>query len=173
MAKKRTVNWEKIKIEYITTSISQRKLAEKYKVSFPTLRDRCKNEGWYAEKLQYRDKVVADAKDIIAKKDTDILVKEYDIACQFITLIEKSLNNDEFNFETLTDSTKVVNAAKALTSFMDIKRICKGHQTAKEKQAHDIAIRRLELEEKKADKENSIDKEIVVKLSNEVKEWTV
>lgn len=51
-------DWTKIKAEYIAGGISQRKLAEKYGVSFPTLRDKCKRENWLAEQNKQRDKIV-------------------------------------------------------------------------------------------------------------------
>jgi len=40
------VNWLKIKNEYINGNISYRKLAEKYKVSLPTIAKRAKQEDW-------------------------------------------------------------------------------------------------------------------------------
>ncbi len=174
MAKKKTVNWEKIKIEYVTTNISQRDLAKKHKIPYATVRDRSKTEGWYVEKKQYRSKVVADAKNIIAKKNTDILVREYDIACQFVKLIEQSVKNDDYiTPDGLLNTKTVLQAAKALAAFMDIKRICKGHQTIQEQQAHDIALRKIELEEKKVNREDNSDNEIIVTLSDDVKEWIV
>lgn len=44
------VNWIKIKNEYISTDISQRKLAEKYGISFNTLKAKANKEKWNDEK---------------------------------------------------------------------------------------------------------------------------
>ena len=44
------MNWQKIKAEYIAGSISQRKLAKKYKIPFSTLQSRAKRGGWGDEK---------------------------------------------------------------------------------------------------------------------------
>ena len=52
------IDWNAIKTEYLTGNISQRKLAEKYGVSFPTLRDRAKREKWLQRVDAERDKIV-------------------------------------------------------------------------------------------------------------------
>jgi len=43
-------NWIKIRTEYETTNISQRKLSEKHKVSYNTLKDRANREQWAKSK---------------------------------------------------------------------------------------------------------------------------
>lgn len=50
-------DWVKIKTEYVTTQISQRALAEKYKVSFATLRRRATREEWSKLKKEHEHKV--------------------------------------------------------------------------------------------------------------------
>ena len=52
-------NWIEIKNEYITSNISQRKLAEKHDIPYITLRQRAEKEKWYAEKKKNMDKVIA------------------------------------------------------------------------------------------------------------------
>ena len=171
MAKK--ADWNKIKTEYITTDISQRDLAKKYNVPYSTLRDRCKADGWYAEKKQFRSKVVADAKEQIATSKTEQLLEEYNIACAFIKMIELSVLEDNYHYAGKLDTKRVNEAANALTKFMEIKRIIKGHQTLQEQQSHEIAMRRLELEEQKVSKDKDADKEIKVVLAKEIEEWIV
>ena len=46
-----TVDWEKLKDEYINTSISYQKLAKKYDVSFWALSKRGKEEKWFDQKI--------------------------------------------------------------------------------------------------------------------------
>ena len=50
-------DWEKIKTEYISTEISQRKLAEKYGVSVNTLIKRANKEGWATEREKHHNRV--------------------------------------------------------------------------------------------------------------------
>lgn len=64
-------DWNTIKAEYIAGGISQRKLAEKYGVSFPTLRDKCKRENWLAERSKQRDKIVAQTLQKTANETAD------------------------------------------------------------------------------------------------------
>lgn len=50
-------NWEKIRHEYITTNISQRKLAEKHNVRRGTLLGIANRDGWAKDREDYRTKV--------------------------------------------------------------------------------------------------------------------
>lgn len=55
--KKKKVNWDKIKNEYVTTRISYRDIAKKHNVPFQTLRDRAVKEKWFAKRKDFRNKV--------------------------------------------------------------------------------------------------------------------
>lgn len=177
MAKKKTVNWNKIKTEYITTDISQRNLAKKYKISYSTLRDHSKadKDDWYKLKCQYRTDVVADAVKQSATEEATLLAAEYNIANKFVKLIEESLDDDTY-LSSISDginTKKVLEAANALSRFIDIKRLIKGHQSIQEKQAYELAVRRLQLEENKAKENNETDKEIKIVLGDGVEEFVV
>lgn len=77
MAKK--PNWKKISTEYITGDISQRDLAKKHGVPFRTLQDRCRAEGWVAQKKEHRAKAVSMACEMIAEsqaRDTAALITQ-------------------------------------------------------------------------------------------------
>ena len=56
MSKKKQIDWNAIRAEYIGGGISQRKLAEKYGVSFNTLQRRAQKEGWNKQRLEVYDK---------------------------------------------------------------------------------------------------------------------
>ncbi len=51
-------DWIKIKNEYISTSISQRKLSEKHGVSFNTLKDKANREAWAKERKEQHNKIM-------------------------------------------------------------------------------------------------------------------
>lgn len=178
MAKNKSVDWEKLKIEYVTGHISQRDLAAKYSVPYSTIRTRSIKEKWVEEKKQHGSTVVANAKKKIAKKQSDILAREYQIANDFVKLIEKSLNDKKsynevsVSFGNVTetgriDAKAILNAANALQKFMEIKRVCKGHQTIQEIQQHELALKRLEIEEKRAQKDDNIDNELHILIDSE------
>lgn len=184
MAEKKIVDWEKLKIEYVTGHISQRELAAKHGVPYSTVRQRSIREQWVKDKEQHCSDVVADAQKKIGKKQADLLAREYQIATDFVKLIEKSLT-DEKNYDEAfisfgdvvktgrIDSKALLNAANALQKFMDIRRVCKGHQTVQEKQQHELALKRLEIEEARANKDEVKDTDYKITLgSEEIERWS-
>lgn len=64
----KNVNWKKIKNEYITTSISQRDLADKYNICYGTLRDRATSEKWYDLRNEANEKAVANVEQKLKEK---------------------------------------------------------------------------------------------------------
>ena len=54
----RQIDWESIKSEYVTTNISQKKLAEKYGVSKNAVQYRCAVDRWGDQRRQHRDRVM-------------------------------------------------------------------------------------------------------------------
>lgn len=56
--RRRPMDWAALETEYITTSVSLRALAEKYKISEFKLKKRSKVEGWVGKRNQYRAKSV-------------------------------------------------------------------------------------------------------------------
>ena len=52
-----TLNWLKIRNEYINGNISYRKLAEKHGIPYQTLRDRATKEKWFEKRKIQRDKI--------------------------------------------------------------------------------------------------------------------
>nr|DAI35530.1 MAG TPA: Protein of unknown function (DUF1804) [Caudoviricetes sp.] len=62
------VDWLKIRNDYINGGGSYRKLAEKYSVSFATLRDRAIKENWKSARDRQRNKVVTKTEQKTAEK---------------------------------------------------------------------------------------------------------
>lgn len=54
----RKIDWERIKSEYVTTNISQKKLAEKYGVSKNGIQYRCAVERWGEQRRQHQDRIM-------------------------------------------------------------------------------------------------------------------
>ena len=65
-------HWDKLQREYITTGISYRALAEKYGVSFSTLRDRAKREKWPELRESQRNKTVTNTVQKTAERLADV-----------------------------------------------------------------------------------------------------
>ena len=53
------MDWNAIKTEYITTSISYRGLAEKYGVQLRTIAERAKREKWVDARTQHNNRIVS------------------------------------------------------------------------------------------------------------------
>lgn len=82
----KNINWLKIKEEYITTSISQRDLADKHGVSYNTLMKRATKEKW----LELREKAEKKATEKLLQKQGDKLLSVYE---KSLDLLEDLLNN--------------------------------------------------------------------------------
>lgn len=95
MAKKpRKPNWEKIATEYITGDIGQKKLAEKHGVPLRTLQDRCKAEGWVAQKKAHRGATVAKAVEKISEEQADQMAVELTAAAgELLAMVRKGICN--------------------------------------------------------------------------------
>ena len=74
------MDWNKIKTEYITTSISYRKLAEKYETPFNTLQCRARKEKWVELRKKHQDKIVT--KSVARAESMAVVYKStlYDLA---------------------------------------------------------------------------------------------
>ena len=67
------VDWLAIKTEYINGGISYRKLAEKYGVTFGTLRSRADKEKWVEQREEQQHKISTKSAQKTAEKISDVL----------------------------------------------------------------------------------------------------
>lgn len=86
------VNWIKIRTEYETTNLSYRKIADKYEVSFNTLKDRAKREGWAKSKEETQHKITTKT---LQKTVVKIAEKESDRNARHIALLDLILDKAE------------------------------------------------------------------------------
>jgi transposase len=82
----KNINWLKIKEEYITSSISQRDLADKHGVSYNTLMKRATKEKW----LELREKAEKKATEKLLQKQGDKLLSVYE---KSLDLLEELLDS--------------------------------------------------------------------------------
>lgn len=75
MAQKGTHNWKKIRAEYVRGGISQQKLADKYGVSYATLRRRAEREKWRELKIEREHKVAEKLPEKLADVQADTAAK--------------------------------------------------------------------------------------------------
>ena len=92
------VNWEEIKTEYITTDISQRKLAKKYGVSHIAISNRSKNEGWVKAREQYKAKTLAKTLEKSSTREANRLARLMDTTTKAIDVAVKAFEDEsQFN----------------------------------------------------------------------------
>lgn len=166
-------DWNSIKSEYITTDISYRKLAEKRGVSWRTLAERARREGWPAERSRYCNTVVVKTVQKTATKQSSANARKLDRLQQAADSMSEVIagifgDGEQFNRYIITEglgdgATKVEerqykkidtraikdltgaikNLAQAMRNIYDI-------PTVHEQSAMDLAVERLRLDQMKA-----------------------
>lgn len=83
-------DWQAIKAEYITTDTSYRKLAKKYDVGYQAICHRSKEEGWIAERNQYKNKTVSKAIEKISSQQANKLARINSLADKLLEKLEQA-----------------------------------------------------------------------------------
>ena len=91
-------DWKKIKTEYITTDISQRKLAAKYGVSHVAVSTRSKNEEWVKAREQYKAKTLAKTLEKSSDIEANRLARLMDTTTKAIDVAVRAFEDEsQFN----------------------------------------------------------------------------
>lgn len=196
MARQRSVDLESIKLEYITTDISQRLLARKYGIAASTISRRAADEHWCDLRADYKRKMTAKAVQKVeartstaragsivslqqsADKMVDVVAQVFEDAEQFHrhVVVEKEGFNqtsvekrfDKYDTRAMRDVTAMIRDLAA--AVRDLHEI----PTLIERSAMDIAAERLKLEQRKveqADKDANEGIEIVL-VGDELEEYS-
>lgn len=165
--------WDKIRAEYITTQAGYRKLAEKWGVSWRTLAERSKREGWREERKKYEARVVKTTvkkvADTVAKEQADkllqlkaaadsmgeVIAAIFDDASQFHRhIVTRGLGMGVTAVECKemekVDTRAIKDLTGALKDLSYVMRNLYDLPTVKERAAMEAAAKRLELEKSKA-----------------------
>ena len=93
------LDWNKIRNEYISTNISQRKIAAKYKVSYSTIQQRARKEQWKRARDEQHDEIEAKIRQKTAEKivehEVGRIEKILKIGDTLVEKIEKAANQLE------------------------------------------------------------------------------
>lgn len=98
-------DWNAIKTEYISTSISQRALAEKYGVSPSTLRYRAKREGWDDERCAISRKTAQATAAVIVERGADRASRILSLSDRLADRIEQAI--EQLDRTTAKTKTRV------------------------------------------------------------------
>lgn len=158
------MDWNAIKTEYITTSISYRKLAEKHNVSKVTLSHRAKQEKWVELRKQHNDKIITKSVRKAETKAVDYKSTLYDLAFK----VAKQLNDmtDNNTIESLAamgiKPRDITGAIKDLEDALHVK----SESDLKEQEARIAKLR------KESEEENKSDNTINVVISGDAEDYS-
>lgn len=154
-----SVDYSKLKKEYLRCDISQRELAEKYGVPYGTLRKVAAKEQW--TELRNKTRTKADAKIIDAISD-----KEAQKAVDIVSVADKLLDKIGELADTLVVDTQTL---KQLTSALkDIKEI-KGYKSEAD---HLEQMARIAKLRKEAEDDTPEDREVNVTFIGDIEEYS-
>ena len=140
------MDWKRIRAEYIAGGTSYRKLAEKYGVSFNTLKTRAKEEQWFNLRQQKDHKTTTKIVESLSDKDAERAVDIIDVANKLLGKISELM--DEVPLDT--------QSMKHLTSALkDLKEI-KGFKTDADMREQEARIRNLERQAEAESTDNEI-----------------
>ena len=152
------MDWKRIKAEYIAGGISYRKLADKYGVSFNTLKTRAKEEQWYQLRQQKDYRTTTKIVESLSDKDAEKAVDIIDVADKLLGKISELMDAIPLDTQSM----------KHLTSALkDLKEI-KGFKSDADMREQEARIRNLE---RQVEADNT-SKDIVVEIGSEAEEYS-
>lgn len=103
-------DWDAIKIDYVTSDLSLKKIAKKYGIRVKTVEDKSRADNWFATKKKYRkeatDKAIAKA----TAKKADSLAKLMETSDKLLQSITKAVADEQqFNRHIITASAPAEN----------------------------------------------------------------
>ena len=98
-----TLNWTKIRNEYINGHISYRKLAEKHGISFNTLKDRAVAEKWFDKKKEQHNRIEIKTQqktaEKIAEQESDLAANIHSAATKLLEKINIAIEQTDLFIE--------------------------------------------------------------------------
>ena len=152
------MDWNKIKAEYIAGGTSYRKLAEKYKTTLAAVRNVAQKEKWVELKAQAQHKADTKMVESVSSKTAKRATNIVDVADKLLDKIAE-----------IVDAVDDTQSIKHLTSALkDLKEI-KGFKSKADMKEQEARIKKLL---KEAEKEDEGSRDVVVKLSSELEEYS-
>lgn len=171
-----SLDWNKIKQEYVTGHIGQRKLAEKYNVSEPVLARRCRKEEWVKAREEYRRRCYEKGLRKKENREADRLARMMDATSRAMDVaVEAFADENQFRryivseaqvpgtYETVEkifdkiDTKALKELVGVLKDLTALARDFYNIPTPAEEEARRIAAERLELDRKRAESGESDD----------------
>ena len=156
--KENSVDWNKIKADYIAGGTSYRKLAEKHGVPFSTLKEHARREKWTELRDKARYKADTKFANLMGEKQANRSAKINDVADMLLDKIIEMLKGNDYG----------VNGVKQLTSALkDIKDI-KGVKSDIDLREQEARIEKLRKEVEEEQKDTTVK----VEFKEEMDKWS-
>jgi lambda repressor-like predicted transcriptional regulator len=112
-----SVDWKRIKAEYIADGISLRKLSEKYGVSFSTIQKKSMEEKWGNLRKKSRTKVEEKIIESVSNKKAKNAVDIIDVADKLLGKISEMLDMEVYNPQNIKSLTSALKDLKEIKGF--------------------------------------------------------
>ena len=89
------IDWQPIRAEYITGSLSYRALSKKFGVNYNWLRERAKKEQWVRLRQEHREKTLGKTLEQISDQQADKLARFDALTDQLLEKLEKAISQLE------------------------------------------------------------------------------
>ena len=153
------MDWKRIKAEYIAGGTSYRKLAEKYGVSFNTLKRRAKEEQWYELRGQKEHKTTTKVIENLSDKESEIDDK-------YFRIVDKLLKKAEATVDAVDEWHPTL--LKEMATTMKYLKECKGIKSDADAREQEARIAKLRRE---AEREDDTTNEVEVVFNAGPGEW--
>lgn len=158
------IEWTAIKTEYITDeSASYRKLAQKYGVSYTSIGDRARKEGWAEQREQYLNKTLSKTLSAMSGAQAKRAKRIQTVADKLLSKIEDAVDSLDMA-ELLINKQALKQITGALKDIKDIQMI-RSDADLREQEARIANLR------KQADKQDDVASEIEVIFKAGPEEW--
>lgn len=192
----REIDWNALKAEYVTGTMTYRQLARDRGVSSTALSDHGKKEGWAELRRQYRIEAAQKAIDSEVDNEAERLAAVIKAANSMQGVILKVLGDDKQFFRHLVqdeiynedvgaavktteeriykkaDTRAIRDLTGAIRDMTSVLRNLYNLPTQAEREAQRIAAERLNLDKRKADADEQVDKSITVRLTGDLEAFS-
>jgi hypothetical protein len=158
-------DWNAIRQEYITDeSSSYRKLAQKYGLSYTSIGDKARKEGWAEQRSQYLNETLSKSINAIGKAQAKRAERVVNVADKLLSKIEAVI--DTCDGEALIANTQALkHITSALKDIKDIQMI-KSDADLREQEARIANLRR------QAESDEKTDTTVIVEFEGETGQWS-
>jgi DNA-binding GntR family transcriptional regulator len=116
------VDWKKLRAEYIKGGTSYRKLADKYNVSFHTLRKQAAKENWKALRDEVATKTVTKIVEIESDNQAERMRRLLTVSDKLLSVVEDAVNKFQAE-ELLLDRTALKSLSGTIKDIKDIQSL--------------------------------------------------